>query len=157
MVQAFEEQHKGPQAVKDFVTSLSDDAEQKHEGPEQLEECEEEAEEAFEVDETITPADLSPATRAPTKRFVNSPKAPCMAKSPPMATPSMAKAPPMEQPSMATPSMAKAPSLAMDITSSKINTSTCKPAWMKLIRMVESNKSCSMEVKKLFNGGPKET
>ncbi len=148
MVQAFEEQHKGPQAVKDFVTSLSDDAEQKHEGPEELEECEEEAEEAFEVDETITPADLSPATRAPTKRFVNSPKAPCMAKSPPMATPSMAKAPPMAQPSTC---------MAMDITTSKINTSTCKPAWMKLIRLMESNKSCSMEVKKLFNGGPKET
>ena len=148
MVQAFEEQHKGPQAVKDFVTSLSDDADQTHAFPEELEECEEEVEEDFEVDETITPADLSPATRAPTKRFVNSPKAPCMAKSPPMATPSMAKAPPTAQPSTC---------MAMDITKSKINTSTCKPAWMKLIRLMESNKSCSMEVKKLFNGGPKET
>lgn len=152
MVQAFEEQHKGPQAVKDFVTSLSDDADQTHAFPEELEECEEEVEEEieenFEVDETITPADLSPATRAPTKRFVNSPKAPCMAKSPPMATPSMAKAPPTAQPSTC---------MAMDITKGKINTSTCKPAWMKLIRLMESNKSCSMEVKKLFNGGPKET
>ena len=130
--------------MKDFVTSLSDDAEQKgslfgeeqYEGTGELEECEEEAEATFEVDEAIPPADLSdlsPATRAPTKKFVNSPKTPCMEKSLPMASEST------------------------EITPIKINTSTCKSAWMKLIRLMDSNRSCSMEVKKLFEGGAKET
>ena len=139
MVKDFEEQHKGPQAVKDFVISLNNDDEQLEECEE--EECEEEDEDNFEVDEAITPGDLSPATRAPTKKIVNSPgespKTPCtrMEKSQPDASEST------------------------EITPSKavINTRTCKPAWMKLVRLMGANTSCSMEVKKLFQGGPKET